>query len=246
MVRQTRAIGCGLAMLLFFCAAPARPTPLVPGATGIAPTALGPSSLIGSATFVFDFGPQLVTFGPVGQEVTIRFGEAIMKDPFAPLYACGADCLDFLLQVQLVSGPAGATTLLTSISMNTFGISSVDVGWLQDHPTYVAPTGADRGPLGDVVSFDFAPGIPTGAGVDTSQILVIRTDRTSFSPQNFVGFAATETFAAGGPPATPSGLFSVNVQAVPEPSTMMLVLGGAAFGAFRKRRNAAKRQEPAR
>jgi PEP-CTERM motif len=245
MVRQTRAVTCVLAMLLLFCAAPARSTPLAPGATGIVPTALGPFSSI-SPTFVFDFGPQLFTFGPVGQQVTVRFGEAIFKDPFTPLFACGADCLDFVLEAQLVSGPAGATTLLTSISMNTFGTSAVDVDWLLDHPTYAAPTTADRGPLGDVVSFDFAPGIPTGAGVDTSQILVIRTDRTSFSPQDFVGFAATETFAAGGQPLTPSGLFSVQTQAVPEPSTMMLVLGGAAFGAFRKRRIAAKPQKPAR
>jgi len=244
MVRHTRAMTCGLAMLLLSCAAPARSTPLVPGASGVVPTALGPSSSVGSATFLFDYGPQLFTFGPVGQQVTVRFGETILKDPFTPLFACGADCLDFVLQAELVSGPAGATTLLTSMSMNTFGTSSVDVGWLSDHPTYAAPSGADRSPLGDVVSFDFAPGIPTGAGVDTSQILVIRTDLTSFGAQNFVGFAATETLAAGGPPVTVSGLASV--QAVPEPSTMILVLGGAAFGAIRKRRSAAKTQEPAR
>ena len=233
MVRHTRAVTCGLAMLLLY-AAPARSTPLLPGDTGKVPTALGPSSSIGSATFLFDFGPQLFTFGLVGQQVTVRFGEAIMKDPFAPLFACGADCLDFLLQAQLVSGPAGATTLLTSISMNTFGVSAVDVGWLLDHPTYAAPTGADRGPLGDVVSFDFAPGIPVGAGLDTSQVLVIRTDRTSFSPQDFVGFAATETFPSG-LTVTPSGLFSVQAQPVPEPSSMMLLASGAVIGAIRKR-----------
>ncbi len=242
MLRQTRALTCALAMLLLFSAAPARSTPLLPGDTGIVPTALGPLSSVGSVTFLFESGVQAFTFGPAGQQVTVRFAESIIKDPFAPLFACGANCLDFVLQAELVSGPAGATTLLSSVSMNTFGTSAVNVGWLLDHPTYVAPAGADRSPSGDVVSFDFAPGIPTGAGVDTSQILVIRTDRTSFSPQNFVGFAATETFASG-LIVTPSGLASV--QAVPEPSSMMLVLGGAAFGALRKRLsavNAGRRQ----
>jgi hypothetical protein len=240
MVRQRRAVICGLAMLLFFCAAPARSTPLGLGASGV-PDPLGP---LGSPTFLFGFGPQLFTFGPAGQQVTVRFGEDIIKDPFAPLFACGANCLDFVLQAQLVSGPAGATTLLTSMSMDTFGTSSVDVSWVLDHPAYAVPTGADRSASGDVVSFDFAPGVPVGSSVDTTQILVIRTNRTSFSPQNFVGFSATETFAAGVPPVTANGSFSV--QAVPEPSTMMLMLGGAALGAFRKRRSAAKSQEPAR
>jgi hypothetical protein len=171
--------------------------------------------------------------------VSVRFGESIIRDPFTPLFACGANCLDFVLQTQLVSGPAGATTLLTSISMNTFGTSAVDVGWLLDSPTYHAPSGVDRGPLGDVVSFDFSPGIPTGAGIDTSQVLLIRTDRTSFSPQNFVGFAATETFP-GAPPVTETVLYSVQTQPVPEPSSVMLVAGGALLGALRRRRPATR------
>jgi hypothetical protein len=194
---------------------------------------------IGNPTVLFDSGQLSFSFGPAGQQVSVKFGEIIIRDPFAPLFGCGANCLDFVLEAQLTGGAAGATTLLTSISMNTFGVSAVDVGWLQDHPTWVAPTAADRGPLGDVVSFDFAPGIPIGAGFDTSQVLVIRTDRTSFSPQNFVGFSATESFP-GGQTLTPSGLFSVQAQPVPEPSSMMLVLGGAVFGALRKRRRTAK------
>src|SRR5262249_18521004 len=157
MVRHTRAVTCGLAMLLL-CAAPARSTPLLPGATGVVPTALGPVSNIGSPTVLFDSGQQFFGFGPAGLQVFVKFGEAIIRDPFVPWFGCGANCLDFVLEVQLLGGPAGATTLLTSISMNTFGVSAVDVGWLQDHPTWVAPTAADRGPLGDVVSFDFAPG----------------------------------------------------------------------------------------
>jgi hypothetical protein len=233
-------------MLLLFYAAPAHSTPLVPGATGVVPTALGPLSSIGSPTFLFDSGVQSFTFGPAGQQASVRFAEIIVKDPFAPLFGCGANCLDFVLQTELVSGPAGATTRLTSISMNTFGTSAVDVGWLLDQPTYVAPTTADRGPLGDVVTFDFAPGIPVGGSLDTSQVLVIRTNLTSLSPQDFVGFSATETFAAGGPPVTVSGLDSVQVEPVPEPSSMMLMLGGAVFGAFRKRRSAAKPQGPTR
>jgi hypothetical protein len=110
------------------------------------------------------------------------------------------------------------------------------VGWFQDLPTHVAPSTSDRGPLGDVVSFNFSPGIPVGG---ISQGLVIRTDRTSFSPQNFVGFSAIESFP-GGPTFTPSVLFSVQAQPVPEPSSMILVAGGAVFGLLRKRRSAAK------
>ena len=241
MVRHTRAVSCGLAMLLLLYAAPARSTPLLPGDIGIVPTALGPVASIGTPTVVFDSGQLSFSFGPAGQQVSVKFGETIIRDPFAPLFGCGANCLDFVLEAQLTGGPAGATTLLTSVSMNTFGTSAVDVGWLQvlNHPTWVAPTAADRGPLGDVVSFDFAPGIPIGAGFDTSHVLVIRTDRTSFSPQDFVGFSATESFASG-LTLTPSGLFSVQTQPVPEPSSMMLVAGGAVIGALRKRRRTAK------
>jgi len=232
------AIGV-LALLALLPAAPAGASALLPGDTGTVPTFLGPFSSVPPVTFLFDSGVTTVTFGPAGSQVTVRFGEDIIKDPFAPLFSCGADCLDFVLQTQMVSGPAGATVVLNSISMNTFGTSAVDVGWLLDTATYHAPSGVDRGPLGDVVTFDFSPGIPTGASVDTSQILVIRTDRTSFSPQNFVGFSATITFADGST-ATPSVLYSVQTEPVPEPSTMMLVAGGALLGALGRRRRAAR------
>jgi len=226
-----------LALLVLLHAAPASSSTLPPGATGVVPTYLGQFSSLPPVTVLFGFGPTTVTFGPAGSQVTVRFGEDIIRDPFTPLFACGANCLDFVLQTELVSGPVGATTVLNSISMNTFGTSAVDVGWLGDQSTYVAPSGADRGPLGDVVSFDFSPGIPTGSSHDTSQILVIRTDRTSFSPQNFVGFAATETFANGSI-LTPTVLYSV--QTVPEPASVTLVAGGALLGALRKRRRAAR------
>ena len=235
---RTATVTGGLAVLLLLHAAPASSTPLLPGDTGVAPTALGPLPSIPSSAFLFDSGRQTFTFGSPGQLVSVAFGETILRDPFAPLFGCGANCLDFVLQAQLVSGPAGATTLLTSVSMNTFGTSSVDVGWFLDHTTYVPPSGADRGPLGDVVSFDFSAGIPVGAGGDTSQILLIRTDRTSFSPQNFVGFTATEIFATG-LTVQQSGLATVQT-AVPEPSSMLLVAGGALVVALRKLRSAAK------
>jgi len=242
MGRHTRAVTCGLAMSLLLVAASAYSTPLLPGDTGIVPTALGPVANIGNPTFVFDSGQLSFTFGQVGQQVSVHFGQSIIKDPFAPLFSCGANCLDFILEAQLVSGPAGATTRLTSVSMNTFGVSAVDVGWLQatNHPTWVAPTAADRGPLGDVVSFDFVPGIPTGAGFDTSQVLIIRTDRTSFSPQDFVGFSAIVSFPDG-PTFTPSGLFTVQAQPAPEPASLVL-LGTGLVGAcrrWRKRRTVA-------
>jgi hypothetical protein len=227
------AVTCVLAIFVLVYTTAASATPLLPGDTGTVPTFLGPVSSIGSPTFLFDSGVTSLMFGPAGSQVSVRFGELIIKDPFTPLFACGADCLDFVLQTELVSGPVGATTDLTSISMNTFGVSKVDVGWLEDQPGYHAPSGADRGPLGDVVSFDFSPGIPVGAANDTSQILVIRTDRTSFSPQNFVGFTATETFANGST-LTPTVLYSV--QTVPEPSSMVLVTGGALIAALRRRR----------
>ena len=234
-VRHTYGLTCGLAMLLLLHTAPAHATPLLPGNTNILPTPLGSVGSIGTPTFLFDSGVLSDTFGGV----TVHFGESIIKDPLAPLFSCGSDCLDFVLQVQLVGGPAGATTVLNSISMNTFGVSAVDVGWLEDHPAYIVPSGADRGPLGDTVFFDFSPGIAPGAGTDTSQILVIRTDRTSFSPQNFVGFTATETFATG-QVSTPSALYSVQTAPVPEPSSLLLMAGGAVVAAFRKRRRAVR------
>jgi hypothetical protein len=205
----------------------------LPGDSGIVPTALGPVPSIPSSAFLFNTGRTILSFGPAGQQVTVAFGETILRDPLTPLFSCGANCLDFVLQTQLISGPAGATTRLNAISMDTFGGSSVDVGWFLDQSTYVSPSAADR-PLGDVVSFDFSAGIPVGAGQDTSQVLLIRTNRTTFSPQNFVGFSATEDFG-NGRVLTPSVLFAVPV---PEPSSMLLVAGGAVFAALRKRRSA--------
>jgi hypothetical protein len=235
MTRQGCAASCVLALLVLLNAAPADASSLPLGGS-VVPTALGPVPSIPPSSFLFDTGRTLVTFGPPGSQVTVAFGETIIRDPFPPLFACGANCLDFVLQTQLVGGPAGATTLLTSISMNTFGTSAVDVGWLLDHASYQAPLTADRGPLGDVVTFDFA-GIPIGAGNDTSQVLLIRTDRTSFSPQNFVGFTATVS-VPGVPPTTESVLYSV--QAVPEPSTLMLVAGAGLLGALARRRRATR------
>jgi hypothetical protein len=234
MTRHSCAVTCALALSVFLNAAPADASSLPLGGT-VVPTALGPVPSIPPSSFLFDTGRTFVTFGPPGSQVTVAFGETILRDPLTPLFACGANCLDFVLQTQLVSGPAG--TLLSSISMNTFGTSAVDVDWFLDQASYIIPSAADRGLLGDVVSFDFSPGIATGGGTDTSQILLIRTDRTSFSPQNFVGFSATETIP-GAPPTTVSVLYSV--QTVPEPSSLMLVAGGAMLGALARRRRAAR------
>ncbi len=239
MSRHRVAVTCVLAMSVLVHAAPASSTPLLPGDTGVAPTSMGPLPSLPPSAFVFDTSPTTLTFGTAGNQVTVRFGETILRDPFTPLFACGANCLDFVLQTQLVSGPAGATTLLDSISLNTFGGSAVDVGWLLDHATYVIPSGADRSLSGDVVTFDFSPGIPVGSSLDTSQVLLIRTDRTSFSPQDLVGFSATVS-VPGVPPSTQSGSYLVQTQPVPEPSSVMLVAGGALLGALIKRRRATR------
>ena len=92
----------------------------------------------------------------------------------------------------------------------------------------VAPVNGNRSPSGNVVGFNFFPGILSEIQPgQTSDVLVISTDATSFGPGNASvldgGFSTVASFAPTGVP-----------KAVPEPGTVLL-LGAGLSGLFIRR-----------
>ncbi|HUL75060.1 MAG TPA: PEP-CTERM sorting domain-containing protein [Vicinamibacterales bacterium] len=219
-----------LSGLTAFAVTPAYATPIFPGDTGIIPTVYpggGPEPPI-----LFDSGAQSFVFGPPGLQVFVNFQVVALLDPLAPhLYPCGGTCLDFALDVELSGGPAGATTTLTSVGLGGFGgaNASIDVGYVNEYVTGVAPSGVNRSvsPNSGGITFTFSSGIPVGGVTET---MLLRTDLTSWNGTINVGFGAREAFPMG-PVFTPSGIASV---AAPEPGSLVLLSSGALL-AFRRR-----------
>ena len=129
--------------------------------------------------------------------------------------------------------PFGATTTLNAISIGGFGGAgaSMDVGYIMDLSSALAPSTADRspGPGSGVITFDFAGGIPTGSDVKT---LVVRTDLTNWDGLAGIGFNVNETFP-GHDPVRVSGIAQI---ATPEPSSILLLGTGALLALRLKKR----------
>jgi len=221
-----------LAGLVFVAATPANAASILPGNTGVVPTGYFDPNNGNNLDFLGIFGPRLFTFGAPGVQVTVEYTLFVVRDPFGPaLYACGVNCVDFGVDVTVVSGPAGATTVLNSISMGGFGGSNalMDVGFISNNFSPFAPTTVDRAANGGIVTFNFAGGIPPG---NDAKPLSLRTDLTGWIGTMGIGFNATVVFP-GLAPFHPSGL---TVVSTPEPSSILLLGSGALVALRRKKR----------
>src|SRR5262249_51085469 len=141
-------------------------------------------------------------------------------DPFSPhIYGCGGNCVDLALDLQLLSGPAGAITTLNSVAIGGFGgaNASIDVDHIVDNSSALVPSSANRSasPGSGVIAFNFAGGIPVGGA---SKTLVLRTDLTSWNGTMNIGFMSTEAFTNN--TFNPGGIVTVST---PEPSSIVLL-----------------------
>ena len=221
-----------LAGLVVIATTPANAASILPGQTGVAPTGYLDPNQGNNLVFLGIFGPQLITFGGPGLQVTVEYTLFVVRDPFNPgLFACGTNCVDFGLDATVISGPAGATTFLNSISMGGFGgnNASIDVGFISNNFSPFAPTTADRSLNGGNVTFNFVPGVPPPN--NDAKPLSLRTDLTDWIGTMGIGFSATVVFPGAGT-FHPSGLAVVST---PEPSSILL-LGSGALVALRRRK----------
>lgn len=233
MRRVCQGIVCSvlLAGLVVVAPTPANAAPILPGQTGVVPTGYLDPNNGNNLVFLGIFGPQLFTFGGPGLQVTVEYTLFVVRDPFSPgLFGCGTNCVDFGVDATIVSGPAGATTLLNSISMGGFGGNNalMDVGFISNNFSPFAPTTADRSPGGGNVTFNFAGGIPP---FNDAKPLSLRTDLTGWVGTMAIGFNATVVFP-GVAPFHPGGQALVST---PEPSSILL-LGSGALVALRRRK----------
>lgn len=211
-----RLAACVGLVLAASVATPAHGAALAPGSVLI-PGAAEPDPV--GATLLFSTGP--VPFVVPGSFSGTLTSSVYSPDPSNPL---GGVTLTYL-----IANDAPSSNSIGRLTVTEF------LGWATDGsyqvPTAgVAPASIDRNVSGDVVGFNFVP-TPvdplTGFLVPgaSSALLVIQTDAPSYGPAigNVID-GGVASVAALGP-------------AVPEPSTIALVLGGlATLGVYRLRR----------
>jgi hypothetical protein len=131
-----------------------------------------------------------------------------------------AGCLDFVYEVTRISG----TDPVERITAGSFASFGTDVGFVTGSAG-VTPVSIDRSLNGGVIGFNY-PTASSLTGVQSTQILVIETNATSFTAGLM---AAIDSQSANGVSFQPSS--------VPEPASFAMVGSGLAmFGAFRFRR----------
>ncbi|HKW00295.1 MAG TPA: PEP-CTERM sorting domain-containing protein [Vicinamibacterales bacterium] len=219
---------------LVLVAAPANAAPILPGNTGVVPTGYLDPNNGNNLNFLAIVGPQQFTFGGPFLEVTVEYTLFVVRDPFNPgLYGCGTNCVDFGVDVTVVSGPPAGVAVLNSISLGGFGGANalIDVGYISNNFSPFAPTSADRAANGGVVTFNFAGGVPP-PGQDVKP-LSLRTDLTDWNGVLGVGFTATVTI----PGHDPFHTNGVTIVSTPEPTSIVL-LGSGALVALRRRKRA--------
>ena len=203
------AIALVATSLLWASTTPASASPVLPGGT-VTPDIFG--SISGSVLAT----TGTVTLTSVPSSFTSTYIEEVVAD------SGRGGLLDFILQT---TNSAGSTDALGRATLTSFTGFSTDVGTATSAGGLsggtAAPALIGRASTGDVIGFNFAPGVLTPG--TTSEVLVVETDATTFFP-GFVseingGVATGPGFAPAPAPMIGRGLL------------VLLAIGGVLSGA---------------
>lgn len=182
-----------------------------------------PDSLTTSGSALTSLTNQTITTATF----TATYSEWVFEDTGSGGGLC-TGCLDFVFQV---TNSAGSSDALERVSAGSFGAFLVDAGI--DTTGGVGTTGTvspgtvDRSATGSVVGFNFVSPSTNIMPGQTSVLLEIETNATSYTTGNF---SAQDDTAGSGSAYIPSA-------ATPEPMSMGLLGGGLALlGLTRLRR----------
>lgn len=203
-----------VAATLLFVTTSVHATTITPGESGVLPTDFG---TIPSSTQVLD--QVNGTFNIAGGAITGSYVEGVAVDPFG--ITCSG-CLDFFFQVGEDDTSTGSITRMGLDGL--FPSFSDNVGYATESGGIeVAPTSAAFGTtLPNAPISEFFT-INSSAATDTSDIMVIATNATSYAAVGNLGFSYVVNGVAGSNPVI-GGMFTP-VQ-TPEPATSCLLAIG--------------------
>jgi len=201
-------IASTVAICMVLAIAPANAIPIAAG--GVVSVVAVPNP---TGTILADTGLESYSYGSPLSTGTIR--EIVIADTSNPF---GPGDLSFVYQASVATGDLGRVTgssfagVLTHVGINNPLAPFITSGTAT--PTLITRSAG----AGDVIGFNFIPGIAPDAGSsDTSFALIVRTNATTFNPgsigvidgggQTLVGFAPT---------------------VIPEPGTLLLLGSGIA------------------
>jgi len=191
-----------------------RATTITPGQTGVLPTNFG---AVSSATPILDMVSG--SFNIAGGAITGSYVEGVAVDPFG--VTCSG-CLDFFFQVGEDDTSTGSITRMGLDGMfPTFSDNvgyATESGGLEVAPTSAAfGTGLPNAPISEFFTLN------PSAATDTTDIMVIATNATSYAAAGNLGFSYVVNGVAGSSPVIGGMLTPVPT---PEPRTSCLLAIG--------------------
>jgi len=209
-------LGSIVAVWMVVATATAQATPITPGGTVAAAAVPNPTGAI-----LADTGLLTFSYGSPTSSGTIR--EIVVADTSNPF---GSGHLTFALQAHVATGDLARVTGSSFAGFLTDVGVSIPLSPFITSGTAVPQTITRSVGAGDVIGFNFDPGlVPDAGSTDTTFELIVRTNATAFHPgsigvidgggQTLTGFAPT---------------------VIPEPSTFLLLGGGLAGFAVRRSR----------